>query len=424
MFCHVIYSARCEGSLTGQKRGFSQTEFMRVLIFIFCLLGACARGPLKSTSESMRRAEVQPSLADDLNWYSFVAALEANLKQLRMGDGPLDFGPRRVAREDYIRASEILLAKAKEDATGEAFRAELKKSFEPYEVYGQDNWGQVLITSYFEPIIEGSLKKTARFSQALYGVPKDMVLIDLKTFDVVPQALEQRSRGGLLRGRLIASRDIARVTAYPDRQSFEAEEKKPAEILAYVDPIDGFFLEIQGSGAIKLKEGRELRVGYAGQNGHPYVPIGKHLIGPIPKEKITLHSIEEHLRQVGPLEARRIMNLNPSYVFFQKLEGSGLTFFGTEVQAGRTIATDQTLFPKGALAFLEFEKPRFNSLHDTEPAEWIKASRFVLDQDTGGAIRGPHRVDLFWGKGPEAKQAAGVMKGSGRLVYFVPKPPS
>jgi membrane-bound lytic murein transglycosylase A len=109
-------------------------------------------------------------------------------------------------------------------------------------------------------------------------------------------------------------------------------------------------------------------------------------------------------------------------VFFRPLERHGVTALGTEVVAGRTIATDTSFFPKGALAFLQFEKPVFNSPGDTEPASWLPTSRFVLDQDTGGAIRGPHRVDLFWGRGPEAKQAAGVMKNKGRLVYFVPKP--
>jgi len=192
--------------------------------------------------------------------------------------------------------------------------------------------------------------------------------------------------------------------------------------LAWVDPIDAFFLEIQGSGVVKFPNGKELRLGYAAQNGHPYVPIGKHLIGVIPKEKITLRAIEDHLRSLPPEESRKIMNLNPSYVFFRKLQGAGLTYFGTEVSAGRTIATDQAFFPKGALAYLEFEKPNFSSAVDAEPVSWTKTARFVFDQDTGGAIRGPHRVDLFWGKGSDAKQAAGVMKGKGRLVYMVPRP--
>jgi membrane-bound lytic murein transglycosylase A len=399
---------------------------MRLTAIFFCLLASCARAPIKTADEAMRLSARVPEFADDLNFTSFIPCFEADIRQLKSSSVDLVFGPRRIPRQSYIRALEFLLIKAKEDPGGESFREALKNNFEPYEVYGQDDWGQVFITSYFEPELEGSLSKSERFSQPLYGVPRDMVAIDLNTYQTVPSGLEQRSREGILRGRLIpaASRDeIPKVVAFPDRASFDAEKgNRQSEILAWVDPVDAFFLEIQGSGAVKFKDGKELRLGYAAQNGHPYVPIGKALTEFIPKEKITLQSIEEHLRRAGPDEARRLMNINPSYVFFRKLQSAGLTYFGTEVAAGRTIATDQKFFPKGALAYLEFEKPRFNSASDNEPAGWEKVSRFVFDQDTGGAIRGPHRVDLFWGKGAQAKQSAGVMKGMGRLVYLVPSP--
>lgn len=396
-------------------------------MIFFCLVAACARGPITSPIEAMRLSEARPGLSDDLDFASLISALEANIRQLKLKTETayLDFGPRRIARESYIAALELLLVKAKEDPTGQSFRTSLNSIFEPYEVYGQEDWGQVFITSYFEPVIEGAVKKSGRFTQPLYGTPRDMVAIDLKTFMAVPPGLEQRSRDSILRGRLVQPQnkeDMARVVAFPDRAQIETENlSKQADVLAWVDPVDAFFLEIQGSGAVKMKDGKELRVGYAAQNGHPYVPIGRHLIGVIPKEKITLQSIEDHLRSVPPQESRRIMNLNPSYVFFRKLQGAGLTYFGAEVAAGRTIATDQTYFPKGALAYLEFEKPKFAAAGENLPVAWEKSARFVFDQDTGGAIRGPHRVDLFWGKGSEAKQAAGVMKGKGRLVYFVPR---
>ena len=145
------------------------------------------------------------------------------------------------------------------------------------------------------------------------------------------------------------------------------------------------------------------------------------LLDKIPKEKMSQQAIESHLRSLPDQEARELLNKNPSYVFFRPLCTAGLTYFGTEVVPGRTIATDPVYFPKGALAFLEFEKPRFEKSSSVEPAEFIKASRFVLDQDTGGAIRGPGRVDLFWGRGADAKQSAGVIRGKGHLFYFVPR---
>lgn len=377
----------------------------------------------------MRIAKDTPNYSDDLDFKGLVSALEANIRQLRQkSDTPndLEFGPRRIPKEEYAQALEMLLAKARADETGETFRQALRESFETYEVYGQEEWGQVFITSYFEPVVEGALKKSGRFTQPLFGTPKDLIVVDLKTFGVVPEGLEQKARESLLRGRLVPAKgkeDLPRVTIYPDRAAIDSGEiEKQAPVLAWVDPVDAFFLEIQGSGVVKLKGGKELKVGYAAQNGHPYVPIGRHMTDVIPKEKITLQAIENHLRQTTPEDSRRLMQLNPSYVFFRPLQSAGLTFFGTEVVAGRTIATDYTYFPKGALAFLQFEKPVFAGPTDLEPQSWQPTSRFVFDQDTGGAIRGPHRVDLFWGKGPAAKQSAGVMKNKGRLVYLVPKP--
>lgn len=428
----LVKANRCADGETelDKDRGFSQTVLMRfpfvLLTIISCLVVSCARSPIKTPAQAMRLSEARSSLADDLDFTNLVTALEANVKQLKAPGvkSELNFGPRQIPTELYSRALEFLLAKAKEDPSGQSFRRALESGFEHYEVYGQEDWGQVFITSYFEPVIEGALKKSGRFTQAIYGVPRDMVVVDLKTFANVPPGLEQRSRDSFLRGRLLSAAnkdEMPKVVAFPDRARFEIESGPRTEVLAWADPIDVFFLEIQGSGVVKLKDGKEIRLGYAAQNGHPYVAIGRHLSDVIPKDQITMHSIENHLRQVGVEEARRIMNLNPSYVFFRKLQSAGITYFGTEVVAGRTIATDQTYFPKGALAFLEFEKPKFGSSTDAKPLAWEKASRFVIDQDTGGAIRGPHRVDLFWGRGAEAKQAAGVIKGKGRLVYFVPR---
>jgi len=391
------------------------------------LICGCDRGALKTREDSLRLAAAMPSLVDDLDFVGLTNSLEANIKVMRSkADGTYSFGPRLMNRSQYLKSLEFLLNEAKQDASGEKFRQALRTHFEAYEVYGQENWGQVFITSYFEPVIEGSKIETSKFSQPLYGVPKDMVTVDLDSFRAVkgdmtvPQSLSSR----VLRGRYIAGeKDRAPlVIAYPDRAQIDsAGLKKQAKILAWVDPIDAFFLEIQGSGVVRMKNGKEVKLGYASQNGHGYSAIGKYLFDIIPKEKMTQQAIEMHLRSLPPAEARKLMQQNPSYVFFRPLTGRGITAFGSEVVSGRTIATDASFFPKGALAFLEFEKPLFQDITAVEAASWQPTSRFVFDQDTGGAIRGPHRVDLFWGQGPEAKQAAGVMKGKGRLVYFVPK---
>jgi membrane-bound lytic murein transglycosylase A len=118
---------------------------------------------------------------------------------------------------------------------------------------------------------------------------------------------------------------------------------------------------------------------------------------------------------------KHTMNQNPSYIFFQPLNEPAITYFGISAIAGRSIATDGRYFPKGALGFLEFEKPNFATPEDVEVKEWQKVRRFVFDHDRGGAIKGTGRLDLFWGRGPEAKQASGVIKHQGKLWYLKPK---
>jgi len=378
----------------------------------------------------MRKAMSLPSLNDDLGLRSLIDGLQADILRLNeTGDGQLAFGPAKVSRLDYAKCLEFLLDEAKQDPSGERFRKALRESFEPYEVYGRRSWGEVFMTSYYEPVIDGSKKPSARFRQALYGVPKDLVDIDLGAFIRARPALtalnviatEQRSQSQLLRGRLL--KETSKVIPYPARAeivSTEAPKGQAAE-LAWVDRIDAFLLEIQGSGIVRFEDGTEIAVGYAAQNGQPYVSIGKYLFDVIPKEKMSIQAIESYLRSVPEAEAQRIMNLNPSFVFFKQQARGGVTFFGSDLVEGRTIATDQTYFPKGALAFLEFDKPVFAGPKELEPVSWQRATRFVLDQDTGGAIRGADRLDLYWGRGEAAKQSAGVMKNLGRLVYFVPK---
>lgn len=395
----------------------------------------CARAPIRDAEQAMRPIRNMPQLDDDLEFASLLQGLEADVRFLR-GNSKLgssfNFGPRKIAKEEYLRSLEVLLNEGKQDPTGARFRQVLRENFEAFEVYGRENWGEIFMTSYFEPVIAGSRKPSAKFSQPLYGVPKDLVVVDMAAFAATfpslnsPSNTEQKSKQSVLRGRLVPTArtgEPARIVPFYDRKQIDSDNALKTQNLelAWVDPVDSFFLQIQGSGVVTLDDGSELRVGYAAQNGHPYVAIGAHLLNVIPKEKMSMRALEAHLRSLPRAEMQKILELNPSYVFFQQLPGAGQTFLGTEVVPGRTIATDHTYFPKGTLAFLQYDRPVFATNTDVDPVEWKKSSRFVLDQDTGGAIRGPGRLDLFWGRGDAAKQAAGVIKNTGRLYYFVPK---
>jgi membrane-bound lytic murein transglycosylase A len=181
-------------------------------------------------------------------------------------------------------------------------------------------------------------------------------------------------------------------------------------------------VEVQGSGTLRLPDGTERRIGYAGSNGRPYRSIGSLLIqeGVIPRETMSMQALRAWLAANGP-QCDRVLDFNESYVFFHFLEGSAVGSLGRPVTPGRSIATDSKLFPRGALAFLQTERPV--ALPDGT-VQWQPLSRFVLNQDTGGAIKGAGRVDVFWGRGPEAELAAGLMKQKGRLVFLVPRRPA
>jgi membrane-bound lytic murein transglycosylase A len=180
-------------------------------------------------------------------------------------------------------------------------------------------------------------------------------------------------------------------------------------------------MEVEGCGTLRLAGGRDLRVVYAGTNGRPYRSIARLLIdeGHIDREAMSMRALREWLT-ANPDQLTRVLNYNQSYVFFGRRTGPPVGSLGVPLTPGRSIATDPKIFPPGSLAFLLTERPRHTAGGDVE---WRPVSRFVLSQDVGGAIRGPSRVDVFWGSGPDADLAASEMKQPGELYVLVPKPP-
>jgi len=384
----------------------------------------------------MRQYSGEVSLADDLDFKHLILGIQTHIQYFEKKDfnSKLRFGPREITVGEYVDALKyIIRGQYPEQVDNILFYKKLNEVFDIFEVYGGKDWGDVFITSYFDPEIEGSIVKTERFSEPLFRTPEDLVSINMGAFieafpklkPIEKNVIEQKSRDRVVRGRLIKSSTATqyKVVPYYDREQMDSKlvlASLKDQIIVWVDPIDAFFLQIQGSGRVRLADGKSIKVGYAAQNGHPYVAIGRFLLDKIPREEMSLQKIESHLRSLSEVEYREILNKNPSYVFFQKLDTKSLTFMGTEVIEGRTIATDYSYFPKGALGYIEYEKPIYENEHEP-PAKWVKSSRFIIDQDTGGAIRGPHRLDLYWGSGDEAKKVAGVMRNPGRLYYFVPK---
>jgi membrane-bound lytic murein transglycosylase A len=251
----------------------------------------------------------------------------------------------------------------------------------------------MLVTGYHEVILDAALEPSAG-----YRVP---IL-------AAPSALSGRSP----------------VTSpYPTRAEIEAGRLAGwTRPLAWArNPIDVFFMEVEGSGSLRLRDGSEIRVGYAGTNGRPYRSIARLLIeeGHIEREAMSMRALREWL-EAHPHQLSRVLHHNQSYVFFTRRSGPPVGSLGVPLTPGRSIATDPNVFPPGSLAFLVTERPR---QADNGEITWAAVSRFVLSQDVGGVIRGPGRVDVFWGRGPAAELAASEMKQEGELYVLVPKPP-
>ena len=285
-----------------------------------------------------------------------------------------------------------------------AARAFFQEWFTPYAA-GNNGTRRGLFTGYYEAQLRGARAPGGLYVQPLYKRPPDLVMVELGEFSETWKG--QRTAGRVKDGRL---------RPYEDRAAIEAGalKGKGLELLWVDDPIGAFFLQIQGSGRVTLPDGSDVRVGYAGQNGHRYVAIGKELIerGALTREEVSLQSIRAWL-QANPAEAAAVMNKNPSYVFFQELKGDGPVGADNLVLTpGRSLAVDRTHVAIGLPVWLDAEDPLDTS---------ARLRRLLVAQDTGGAIRGPVRGDVFWGHGPEAELRAGKMKSAGEYWLFLPK---
>lgn len=289
-----------------------------------------------------------------------------------------------------------------------AARSFVEQRFRPYAV-GNDGQTAGLLTGYYEPQLEGAQVADARMQTPLLARPADLVEADLGAF------------AADLAGKRIAGRvQDGRLVPYWDRAQIEAGALRDQDlaILYVASPVDAFFLQIQGSGRVVLSDGQVVRVGYAGQNGRPYVAIGKVLAdrGQLKRAEVTMQSIRDWLAQ-HPAEAAGVMAENPSYVFFRELpalraDEGPLGALGVPLTPGRSIAVDRRHIPLGLPVWVD----------TTDPLDGAPLRRLMLAQDVGGAIKGPVRADLFFGWGAEAEARAGRMRQPGRLFVLLPRP--
>jgi len=284
--------------------------------------------------------------------------------------------------------------------------------FTPFQVRNPDGSEQGMITGYYEPKLYGSRTRTTRFRYPVYATPDDLVTIELG--EEYPQL-----KGMRLRGRLQGKR----VIPYYSRAEIEAKSASPTdtdalkarELFWVDDAIELFFLQVEGSGRIELPDGKMLKIGYADQNGHPYVSIGKKLVeaGELKLEEASMQGIKMWAGK-NPDKLPALLAQNPSYVFFREMPESltaPLGALGVPLTDEYSLAVDARTIPLGAPVFLS----------TTFPSDNAPLNRLMLAQDTGGAIKGAVRADFFWGFGENAAAQAGKMKQQGRLWVLFPK---
>ncbi|MEO1083427.1 MAG: MltA domain-containing protein, partial [Acidobacteriota bacterium] len=314
----------------------------------------------------------------------------------RPADRLYTYGPRKVSVTELRRGVDQLLAWLGEDPSPETFGARVARHFDLFESVGDgagDPKGDVLVTGYYVPEIEGSLTRRPGYSVPIYRPPGGLVRADLGAFN---DEWKGRRIAGLLRG--------SRLVPFPDRNEIRTGDvpELRGRVLAWAaDPTDLFFVEVQGSGILRLPDGTRRRFGYAGANGRAYRSIGKLLIdeGHVPREKMSMQAIRAWLND-HPDELHRVLDHNTSVVFFRFLDGPPVGNLGLPVTAGRSLAVDQKLMPPGGVGFLVTERPTPGT--DGTTAVDGEIRRFIVAQDTGGAIRGAARADFFWGAGDDA----------------------
>jgi membrane-bound lytic murein transglycosylase A len=310
---------------------------------------------------------------------------------------------RKDEWKDACLASKTVAA-----ADGAAIRSYFETWFVPNQIRAADGADTGLITGYYEAMLRGARKRGGAYQTPLYRVPDDLLTVDLAS--VYPDL-----KGKRLRGRLVGKK----VVPYSTRADIERADIAGKELLWVDDPVEAFFLEVQGSGRIQLADaGETVRVSYADQNGHPYKAIGRWLIdqGELTAAQATAQGIKAWIA-ANPTRRQELFNVNPSYVFFreEKLPDPSVGpkgALGVPLTPGRSVAIDPLLLPLGAPIYLS----------TTEAGSEVPMQRLVMGQDTGGAIRGAVRADFFFGFGYEAMENAGRMKQRGQIWVLMPRP--
>lgn len=398
-----------------------QTYRYLLVIVIFLIIGGCypfVKKEVKEPSKALKKVRYfWPEFQDDMDTDSLALAIERSLQYLSAlnDDTMFTYGSDAFSAEHIRKSLKTFSLIIKQSSDSKKLKRELRKRFLLYKSARFRGNKKVLFTGYFEPILDGNLEPDSLYKHPIYRMPDDLLRINLGLFR--PQYSGER---------IIARTDGQRLIPYYTRRDIDegrALEGRDLEIAWLQDPLDIAILQIQGSGTVKLPDGETIRVGYHASNGHPYKSIGRYMIdkGYIAADSLSLQTIRSYLEDHPDIK-EEILNYNPSYVFFRLLDNGPIGNIGVPLTPGRSLALDDRLFPKGALVYIRCQKPIMGE--DGTIAAWVPFSRFLLNQDTGGVIKGTGRADIFWGSDPYAELAAGHLKHEGEVYFLVKKPDS
>ncbi len=359
----------------------------------------------------MRALKTVPDMVDDGSRASLEAALANSINYWRRRDGAARLkicGTESETAGDIL-ASLLKFQKLLHTLPDIALPDAVAANFKVYQAQNSRGGDDILVTGYYQPIFKGSLIKQPPFIYPIYGLPPDLI--------------KARHYGAAGSGRPFIGRlDNNRLRPYWRRAAIEDKQLLAGDELLYLrNPVDVFVLQIQGSGLIRLPDGRLLQARYAGSNGREYKSIGRLLVdeGKIPLKAVSMEAIRAYLTSHLD-ERRRILHYNDRYIFFRLDDDPAagpVGSMGKALVAGRSAALDPRCFPMGGLYYLKTTVPEFahGCLRGRRPLR-----RFVFQQDRGAAIRGSGRLDLFMGTGAGAAAVAGHMKETGCLYLLIP----
>ncbi len=390
---------------------FRRPALAHLLYSTALMLGACATYPPVRFAQEVDYNAPLPAGAPALlplapgvptpdlraTWYErdeILPALERSLAWTRTKNAAQHFPAAGISHARALASLEQFRELLESTASAEAFQRAFEARFDVYVSAGHDGrGGGVLFTGYCTPLLPGNTSKSARFRYPLHALPPDLA----KAAD----------------GTILGQETPQGMRPYPTRREIESNPTyEPLELVWLEDRIDAYIAHVNGSAFVELPSGDLLRFGYAGKNGRPYSSLGRALVeeGEVPADEMSLAAIRRWAAQ-HPGRVQPFLDRNDSYVFFTPIDGNPRGSLNVEVTPRRTLATDKTLFPRGALTFVTAELPTPRG-----PAEPFR--QLMLDQDTGGAIRTAGRADLYLGVGPRAERLSGAVRSPGQLYYF------